>query len=1356
MVVLGAITALWLWIPSLRASQLPPTAVSYSVNPNRNDVATVVTLSGGSALGAPMVEWSIDGETWSSAGATVISGSQVSLLLTTPEIYFIRAAWGATAETGQSAWTLANDDLLIQQALQGSASGLQAAWSFSAGSGTTVTDWTGNGHDITGFSATWATGKYGSGMHFTRSSSQRATLGSASELSLTGAITVSLWCKFDSLSGEQNLLSKYELGGYGLDISSTGQMEFSVYVGGQYRVASESISNYTTGTWYHLVGVYDGATVKLYRNGVLRSSVNQTGSIGTSSIPVSLGTNQDLSPTVYRDFFDGTLDEVRIYSLALTSDEVGQLGSLGQVDELFAQPSLAITSAASASFGSGYTATATGGSGTGALVWSLGTGSTAAGAAINATTGEVTSSGVGTVVIKVYRAADAQHSQSATTSDFTITLGKGNQSAPTAISLSNSSVQIGGSVTVTVSGGGSGSWSAGASLEWSSDAGSTWNSTALVAGSISGTVGSTSQPFVFTPPVLGTYQFRANWLESSTYNASSQYAGGQNLVANQLPPTAISYSVNPNRNDVATVVTLSGGSALGAPIVEWSIDGVTWSSAGATVISSSQVSLLLTTPEIYFIRAAWGATTEAGRSVWTLANDELTIQQALQGSASGLQAAWSFSAGSGTTVTDWTGNGHDITGFSATWATGKYGSGMHFTRSSSQRATLGSASELSLTGAITVSLWCKFDSLSGEQNLLSKYELGGYGLDISSTGQMEFSVYVGGQYRVASESISNYSTGTWYHLVGVYDGATVKLYRNGVLRSSVNQTGSIGTSSIPVSLGANQDLSPTTFYRDFLNGTLDEVRIYNVALTSTEVAQLSSLQQPDGLLTQASLAITSATSASFGSGYTATAAGGSGTGALVWSLGTGSTATGAAINASTGEVTTSGLGTVVINAYRAGDAQHSQSETTDDFTITIGKGNQSAPTAISLSNSSVQIGGSVTVTVSGGGSGPWSAGASLEWSNDGGSTWNSTALVAGSISGSVGSTSQPFVFTPPVLDTYQFRANWLESSTYNASSQYAGGQNLVANQLPPTAISYSVNPNRNDVATVVTLSGGSALGAPIVEWSIDGVTWSSAGATVISSSQVSLLLTTPETYSVRAAWGATAEIGQSAWTLAGTNLAIQQALQGSASGLQAAWSFSAGSGTTVADWTGNGHDITGFSATWATGKYGSGMHFTRSSSQRATLGSASELSLTGAITVSLWCKFDSLTAPQNLLSKYEAGGYGIDITSTKVEFSVYIAGQYRVVGESISNYATGTWYHLVGVYDGANLKFYRDGVLRSSASQTGSIVTSSIPVSLGANQDLTPSTLYRDFFNGTLDEVRIYNVALTSDEVVQLGTLQAP
>ena len=70
-------------------------------------------------------------------------------------------------------------------------------------------------------------------------------------------------------------------------------------------------------TWTHLAVTYDGATLRLYVNGVQVSSRAQTGNLVTSANPLQIG-----GDSIYGQYFQGTIDEVRIYNQALSPSEI--------------------------------------------------------------------------------------------------------------------------------------------------------------------------------------------------------------------------------------------------------------------------------------------------------------------------------------------------------------------------------------------------------------------------------------------------------------------------------------------------------------------------------------------------------------------------------------------------------------------------------------------------------------------------------------------------------------------------------------------------------------------------------------------------------------------------------------------------------------------------------------------------------------------------------------------------------------------------------------------------------------------------------------------------------------------------
>ena len=108
-----------------------------------------------------------------------------------------------------------------------------------------------------------------------------------------------------------------------------------------------------------------------------------------------------------------------------------------------------------------------------------------------------------------------------------------------------------------------------------------------------------------------------------------------------------------------------------------------------------------------------------------------------------------------------------------------------------------------------------------------------YMLGVSSTNKAKMFVAVGGA-TVRAEVFSQQTliTGNWYHLTGVYNGAQLKIYVNGVLDGSKAETRALTqrTSSVRIGVGGTVN--------EPLKGIVDDVRIYNRALSVTEVSAL--------------------------------------------------------------------------------------------------------------------------------------------------------------------------------------------------------------------------------------------------------------------------------------------------------------------------------------------------------------------------------------------------------------------------------------------------------------------------------------------------------------------------------------
>jgi hypothetical protein len=206
-------------------------------------------------------------------------------------------------------------------------------------------------------------------------------------------------------------------------------------------------------------------------------------------------------------------------------------------------------------------------------------------------------------------------------------------------------------------------------------------------------------------------------------------------------------------------------------------------------------------------------------------------------------------------------------------------------------------------------------------------------------------------------------------------------------------------------------------------------------------------------------------------------------------------------------------------------------------------------------------------------------------------------------------------------------------------------------------------------------------------------------------------------------------------------------------GLVAAYSFDEGSGTTVADASGNGNTGTISNATWVQGKYGNGLQFTGATNSYVSVPDAASLDLTTAVTLEAWVNPSSLASPGSSdwcapIAKDHPTSAANDIsyalyaaagTGTPPAEHVLVSSGDKGVSAS-SNLALNAWTFLASTYDGANLKIYVNGTLITSKAQTGQIVEVNAPLKIGGDWD-------SEMFTGVIDEVRVYNMALTQAQI---------
>jgi hypothetical protein len=210
---------------------------------------------------------------------------------------------------------------------------LKGQWSFDEGKGNTVTDSSGNGNNGTlRADASWTAGKVGQyAVALTGGSNSFVTI--PEPVVDTGqSFSVAAWVKLNTLDNWQTAVSIDGVNNSGFYLQwskNFGTFAFSVVPSDAKNPQGQSVPAYIikkpeTGIWYHLVGVYDGDLLKLYVNGELQNE-DEFATAWTAKGPTIIGRAKvNGNPT---DFFNGQIDDVRIYSGVLTDAEISDLAA---------------------------------------------------------------------------------------------------------------------------------------------------------------------------------------------------------------------------------------------------------------------------------------------------------------------------------------------------------------------------------------------------------------------------------------------------------------------------------------------------------------------------------------------------------------------------------------------------------------------------------------------------------------------------------------------------------------------------------------------------------------------------------------------------------------------------------------------------------------------------------------------------------------------------------------------------------------------------------------------------------------------------------------------------------------------
>ena len=172
---------------------------------------------------------------------------------------------------------------------------------------------------------------------------------------------------------------------------------------------------------------------------------------------------------------------------------------------------------------------------------------------------------------------------------------------------------------------------------------------------------------------------------------------------------------------------------------------------------------------------------------------------------------------------------------------GRYGAALKFD-GVNDYVNCGPDASLNPTDAIRVETWIKLDAASeGKSSSIpiirrnDAYLLRRDG--VVNGGYFSFFIYDGTSWELGVNSGFSPAFGVWYHIVGTYDGQHVKIYVNGRFKGS-----SVRTGAMPL----NGNNTVIGFWNtDFFPGLIDEVRIYNRALSKEEIKNLYFAGKPN-------------------------------------------------------------------------------------------------------------------------------------------------------------------------------------------------------------------------------------------------------------------------------------------------------------------------------------------------------------------------------------------------------------------------------------------------------------------------------------------------------------------------------
>lgn len=707
----------------------------------------------------------------------------------------------------------------------------------------------------------------------------------------TNDFAIEAWFNTPSGTGVQRIISAGSQAdgannlwslGYG-DICAWGcgqRINLAVFNGGGYSDFSSAQLLIRPNTWHHVAVVRSGTTFTFYLDGVASgtASVGAGFALNGGSSGAIIGARFNSNPSDIFEFANGMLDEISLYSRAVTASEVAAIYNAGvagktKVGITFPIPNdTTQISDATVTFANNISGGTVSQSGTDlGLMPALPPDMTFTGLAYNLTTTAAYQNGnpddvrvcfnlpslssIGAGGLRLLHLENGNwvdRTASANTlsnfcsdnirslSPFVIVEGN----APSSYGISGRVTNGGNGISnvlVTLSGD--------AISTATTNANGDYSFGSLPAGG----------NLTVTPSLVG-YSFDP---ANRVYDPLTESITNAHFTAAAIPTVSMgdatvtegdSGSVNANFNVTLSAAYVSDVTVFYSTYDGTATGGLDYTSVGSSVVfAPGETVKVVSVPVLgdtldeenedfnIFIGSATNATVLDGSGVGTINDNDVAQCVA---APTGRVASYK---GEGNAI-DSQGTNHGTANGDVTYAAGKVGQGFKF---DGQNDYVEIPDSSSLKPAnLTIETWVRFDSMTstttggaptGYQNLIFKKNSrlpgtgfeGGYSLVKNPDDRIGVGFNSPSTATDFASSTTVMQTGVWYHIAATHDGTNIKLYINGQLEGTGTATFPIDYGTTPLYLGSSQ-----VPFSGYFNGVLDETSIYNRALTESEVQSI--------------------------------------------------------------------------------------------------------------------------------------------------------------------------------------------------------------------------------------------------------------------------------------------------------------------------------------------------------------------------------------------------------------------------------------------------------------------------------------------------------------------------------------